>query len=183
MNSIKNKHIHVIINFCLILILLSVGYTQNLDSREIEKAVDIDIKDMIQNYVNTINSGSRKKILSFINEHYDSTFLQKVPMHINLSIHMGNFYKSGGIGYELHSVRLNDKNEYIAFIYNRLTAAWLTLKIPMLPAPPHKIVMFPDIQPTTPPSDIGPQKKLNDQWIGSYFSRCQAEYNHALAGT
>lgn len=172
MNSIKKKHFHIIINFCLILILLSVGYTRNLDLQEIEKVVEIDIEDMIQNYVNAINSGSREKILSFINEHYDSTFLQKVPMYINLSIHMGNFYKSGGIGYELHSVRLNDKNEYTALIYNRLTAAWLTLEIPILPVQPHKIVMFPDIQPTTPPSDIGPQKRLNDQEIIKRLELC-----------
>jgi len=36
---------------------------------------------------------------------------------------------------------------------------------PVSPAPPHKIVMFPDIQPATSPSDIEPQKRLNDQEI------------------
>ena len=172
MNSIRNKHFHVMINFCFILIILSNGYTKNSDLQEIEKTVEKDVEDLIGTYVHTINSGSHEKILSFINEHYHSTFLEQVPMHINLSIHLGNFYKSGGLGYELHSVRLNDNNEYIASIYNRLTAAWLTLKIPILPDPPYKIVMFPDIQPTTPPSDIGPQKRLNNQEIIKRLELC-----------
>jgi len=172
MNNIKKKYFRVMINFCFILIILSIGYSQNSDLQESEKPVENAVGDMINNYVHTINSGSHEKIISFINEHYNSTFLQQVPMNINLSIHMGNFYKSGGLGYELLSVRLNDNNEYIAFIYNRLTAAWLTLKIPILPVPPHKIVMFPDIQPTTPPSDIGPQKRLNDQEIIKRLELC-----------
>jgi len=160
------------INFCFVLIIPSIGYTQNSDLQQIEKPAENDIKDMVDTYVRTINSGSHEKMLSFINEHCDSTFLQQVPLNINLSIHMANFYKSGGLGYELHSVRLNDKNEYIAYIYNRLTAAWLTLQIPILPDPPHKIVMFPDIQPTTPPPDIGPQKRLNDQEIIKRLELC-----------
>jgi len=172
MNSMKKKYFRIMIDFCFILIFHSIGHAQNADLQEIEKPVENGVEDMIHTYVHTINSGSHEQILSFINEHYDSTFLQQVPLHINLSIHMANFYKSGGLGYELHSVRLNDNNEYIASIYNRLTAAWLTLQIPTLAVPPHKIVMFPDIQPTTPPSDIGPQKRLNDQEVIKRLELC-----------
>jgi CubicO group peptidase (beta-lactamase class C family) len=172
MNSMKKKYFRIMIDFCFILIFHSIGHAQNADLQEIEKPVENGVEDMIHTYIHTINSGSHEQILSFINEHYDSTFLQQVPLHINLSIHMANFYKSGGLGYELHSVRLNDNNEYIASIYNRLTAAWLTLQIPTLAVPPHKIVMFPDIQPTTPPSDIGLQKRLNDQEIIRRLESC-----------
>jgi CubicO group peptidase (beta-lactamase class C family) len=172
MISIKKKHAYLIIDFCLISILFSGGYAQNIDLKEIRKPVQNGVEDIIKTYLDAINSGSREKVLSFIHEHYDPSFLQQVPLHINLSIHMANFYKTAGLRYELHSVRLNDNNEYIASIYNNLTAAWLTLQIPISPAPPHKIVMFPDIQPTSPPPDIEFQKRLNDQEIIRRLELC-----------
>ena len=172
MNNMKKRYFHLIINFCFILIIHSIAYAQNADLQAIKKTVENDVEDMIHTFVHTINSGSREQILGFIHEHYDSSFLRQVPLNINLSIHMANFHKTGGLGYELHSVRLNDKNEYIASIYNRLTAAWLTLQIPISPAPPYKIMMFPDIQPTTPPPDIESQKRLNDQEIIRRLELC-----------
>jgi hypothetical protein len=48
MISIKRKHFHLIINFCLIATLFSDGYTQNVYLKEIRKPVQNGGEDIIK---------------------------------------------------------------------------------------------------------------------------------------
>ena len=175
MKYFQNKYSCILNSAGILMFLIIINsaiYAQNHSNAGDQNNSISLLEERIRAYLVAINSGSHERILNFTREHSDSTFLKQLPMHIIISIHMGEYYKSGGLGYDLHEIRSSEKNGLVAVVHNRLTDAWLNLRIPVSPSPPHKIMMFAEFEPIPPPSGFEQRKRIGDQEIVKRLQIC-----------
>ncbi len=133
---------------------------------------DPQLAGRVTDYLDVLNSGDRRQIRAYITENCDPSFLKSIPIHIHVTIQMGFYYATGGLGYEFHSMRDSQTGLLGAVLRNKLTGSWLDLSILLAQQPPHKINGFPDFEPTSPPPGVQPSAKLSDKEIVQRLEIC-----------
>lgn len=156
------------------LLLATVSYVHTDRSASGTQAQDSTAESIVVEYLDAINSGDPATIQRYLNENYDPAFFKRIPGFIHLLIHRGFYYETAGLGYKFHGINSSSKNGLNALVQNKLTGAWLNLRLPLAANPPHKISRFPEFKPASPPPGTKPAVKLSDDEIVEKIELCMA---------
>ncbi|MBN1222531.1 MAG: serine hydrolase [Candidatus Aminicenantes bacterium] len=126
----------------------------------------------VKTYLDVVNSGDREAIRNYITEHYDPSFLKKLPLDIHILFQMGISYASAGLGYVLREPGPRRTESMNALLYNNLTGSWINLTVPVTKEPPHKINGFMNLEPAPLPSDVPPPEKRSDEAVVERLEIC-----------
>ena len=124
-----------------LVVVSMASYSKDVSARSIEDT-NVAISEIVENFIQAVNSGERNTVQDFIQQHYDQRALGSIPMFAVVSLNLGFYYETGGLGYELQEVLPPEGNQISAEIYNNLTGARLKLRIPTSGAPSYKINRF-----------------------------------------
>ena len=161
--------------FVILAVLLSTAaFAQTDQPAGGTKAQGSAAENVVLGYLEAINSGDPQTIQSYLTENYDYTFFERIPPFVHLLIHRGFYYETAGLGYKFQGINNSSKNGLSALVQNKLTGAWLNLRLPLSPNPPHKINGFPEFKPASPPPGTGLSEKLSDEQIVEKLEICMS---------
>ncbi len=126
-------------------------------------------------YLEVLNSGEPGTIQAFLAEHYAPSFLQALPSFVHITIHTGFYYEAAGRGYEFHGMRGPENGALNALVRNRLTGAWMELRLPVADDAAQHINGFPELEPTAPPPGVERRGRLTDAEIVERLEACMAK--------
>ena len=110
--------------------------------------------------IETINSGKRSVLTSYISANFDRSLLEKIPLEEHVNVF--NEIYDGSRGYGVYGVQEASVYELKAILKNRLTDGWELLLVKVSPSPPYGIISL-GLRPSPPPPGLPPQKKLSQQ--------------------
>jgi len=154
--------------------LSTAAYTQAPPANGGRKTSDSTADRLVLEYLDVISSGAPLTIQSYLTENYDPTFFKRLPPFAHLLIHRGFYYETAGLGYKFQSIESSSKNGISALVQNKLTDAWLSLRLPLAANPPHKINRFPEFKPASPPPGTSSPGRLSDEKIVEKLEMCMA---------
>ena len=93
------------------------------------RVTDPVISEMVNDFIAAVNSGDRNNMQDFILQYYDQKALGRIPLFAVVSLNLGFYYETGGLGYELLNILPSDRDQISAELYNNLTGAKLKLQI------------------------------------------------------
>jgi CubicO group peptidase (beta-lactamase class C family) len=143
-------------------------------SLESPQAGDPDILDTpagrrVLVYLDALNSGDRDTLRDAILAHSDPSVLERLSSPLCLEAYvsrqMAPHYESAGLGYEFHSMRCLEGGKVRVALRNRLTEAWVELRVPLARDSHFKIAGIVDLEPGTPPADAPPPARWSDLQI------------------
>jgi len=129
MFKVQFPSIHVIL-FVALLVFSRISFSQNM-SEGIDTIPDSVINSTVNSFLKALNSGDREAMQEFIVHSYDENVLKRVPIYSVVSLNMGFYYETGGLGYELYKSLPAEGNLINAEIYNKLTNTYTKLQIPV----------------------------------------------------
>ncbi len=103
---------------------------------------DSVVSNLVNDFLIACNSGKRDDMQDFILLHYDKNALRRIPLFAVVSLNMGFYYETGGMGYELLKILPSKPNLVTAELYNKLTETIVRFKIPVSGTPSYKINRF-----------------------------------------
>ena len=113
------------------------------DIMEKEKVIpDSIVSKIVNDFYSAVNSGHREKMEEFITSHYDQNILKRVPLFAAVSLYMGFYYETGGLGYEQPKILPSTAKSISIELYNKLTETTILSRIPMSNAPLFRINNF-----------------------------------------
>ncbi len=133
---------------------------------------DRQLAGRVTDYIDALNSGDRQRIDNFITENYDASFVNSIPVDIQTTIHMGFYYATGGLGYELHSMRPSETDGLRALVRNKLTGSWIEMSMLLTQQAPQKLIGIPSFEPSSAPPGAQPSAKLSDNKIIEHLELC-----------
>ncbi len=138
----------LLILFSALLVFSLISFSQNM-SEGTETIPDSVINSTVNSFLKALNSGDREAMQEFIVHSYDENVLKRVPIYSVVSLNMGLYYETGGLGYELYKSLPAEGNLITAEIYNKLTETYAKLQIPVSKAPSYKINWLIKTEPIT----------------------------------
>jgi CubicO group peptidase (beta-lactamase class C family) len=181
-SSISLRHIFGIILLFLVGSLDS--FSEDVSARSVEDT-EVVTNEIVEDFILAVNSGERNTMQKFIQQHYDQRALGRIPLFAVVSLNLGFYYETGGLGYELLEVLPSEGNQISAEIYNRLTGATLKLRIPTSGAPSYKINRFIQSELIASSTDGKQRKQWSDEEIILHLGKClrNLEKDEEFSGT
>ena len=154
--------------------LSTAAYTQAPLANSARKASDSTVDRLVLEYLDVVNSGDPENVRQFLTEHYDPSFLKRLPLFIHINIHMQSYYESAGLGYEFHSMQSSGKTGLSALVQNKLTGSWMNLRLPLAQTDPPRINRFAELKPSSAPPGVRSSGKLSDGEMIKRLEMCMA---------
>ena len=136
------------------------------------RVTDPVISEMVNDFIAAVNSGDRNNMQDFILQYYDQKALGRIPLFAVVSLNLGFYYETGGLGYELLNILPSDRDQISAELYNNLTGAKLKLQIPTSGGPSYKINRFIKTALISPLSEEEQKKQLSEDEILIRIKKC-----------
>ena len=115
------KFFLILKSFYVILSMMPVlSYSQALDTSN-KSISDSVVHSMVNDFLIAVNSGDREIMHDFIVSNYDQNVLKRIPIFAVVSLNMGFYYETGGLGYELITTLPSESGSIKAELYNKLT--------------------------------------------------------------
>ena len=159
----------------LTLFWCAVAYPQSMRQEAEMAHQDSTVVNIVQSYLQAINSGDPATIQSYLSENYDPGFFKQLPPFVHLFIHRGFYYETAGLGYKFQNITSSSNSSINALVRNRLTGAWLNLDLTIASNSPHKINRFPKFSSASPPSGIEPAERMSDEEIIVKLEQCMSK--------
>jgi CubicO group peptidase (beta-lactamase class C family) len=169
METIKNLLVQIIFG-----VIAVVMFSVNCIYPQIENDLNTIQEDSLRalKYINILNSGNRQAVLEYIKTEFDSSFMQKMPVDLQADFQMGFYYMSAGKGYDFKKILASGENEVKALLLNRLTGAWIELRLPVNGSSNKKINNFIEFKAVSSPYQNKNIKKFNDAEIVKKLNKC-----------
>ena len=180
MKSICRKYFDSVktISLFVVLIMPLDTFSQDMETKA-TTIPDSVVNNIVNDFFSAVNSGQRKAMRDFITTHYDKNILRRGPISSAISLYLGFYYETGGMGYELLNKLPSGANLITAELYNKLTETKVLFKIPVSGAPSYKIINFIKSNKISPKADEKQGKKLSDdeiiKRIGNSLKKLEAD--------
>lgn len=92
---------------------------------------DNNVKNLIETFVDAVNSGSKENMENFIKTHYDQNVLKRAPLSMIAGLNMVFYYESCGMGYKLINFNTENENQINALLFNNFTERNINFQIPI----------------------------------------------------
>jgi CubicO group peptidase (beta-lactamase class C family) len=172
MKKLPGRQHRIILIITLILVTITIdSFSKDFLSGDAEET-DPVVSEMVNDFLVAVNSGERNIMQDFIMQHYDQNALKRIPLFAVVTLNLGFYYETGGLGYELLKMLPTEANLISAEIYNKLTDAKLKLSIPTSGAPSHKINRFIKAELISPSTKEEQVKQLADDEIIMRIEKC-----------
>lgn len=182
---IPGKQHRLILIIALILITIPLNsFSKDLLTGDAEETDPVE-SEMVNDFLVAVNSGERNNMQDFILKHYDQRALGRIPLFAVVTLNLGFYYETGGMGYELLKMLPSEGNLISAEVYNKLTDAKLKLSIPTSGAPTYKINSFIKAELISPSTKEEQVKQLADDEIIMRIEKClnQLDEDEEFSGT
>jgi len=133
--------------------------------------------EIVNDFVDAVNSGERDKMQEFILQYYDPNALRRIPLFAVVSLNMGFYYQTGGSGYDLLKILPAESNRLSAELYNRLTETKLKFSIPVSGDPDYKISGLIKSAPISSDTNSKQSKQLSIDEITQRIKNCLTMLN------
>jgi CubicO group peptidase (beta-lactamase class C family) len=149
------------------------------------KETDPGASEIVNEFLVAVNSGERNSMQDFILQHYDPNALRRIPLFAVVTLNLGFYYETGGLGYELLNMLPSEANIISAELYNKLTDARVRLTIPTPGEPTYKINRFIKAELISPTTNEDQVKHLGDDEIIRRIEKClnQLDEDEEFSGT
>ncbi|MBN1145326.1 MAG: serine hydrolase [Bacteroidales bacterium] len=118
--------------------------------------------ELIEKYVQAVNSPDRNDMSGFVSRYYDRNFLKQVPFDILVSFNRSYYYESGGMGYDLVSIPVTVSGALKAELVNRFTGSRISMTVPSSGPPSNAITGIVQMQVLEENSKEKKQAELSD---------------------
>lgn len=164
-----------------VIVLIALMHPVNLLSKrlmdeEITRSNTLT-SEIVNDFIDAVNSGEREKMQDFILQHYDPNALRRIPLFAVVSLNMGFYYQTGGSGYDLVKILPAESNLLSAELYNRLTETTLKFSIPVSGDPDYKIRGFIKSAPVSSEAVSKQSKQLSVDEITQRIKNCLTMLN------
>ena len=140
-SSEKQFYSNLIIALVVLFMFPVRSYSHDMTVRN-QAESDSVASRIVNDFLMASNSGKRDAMQEFILLHYDKNALRRIPLFAVVSLNMGFYYETGGMGYELLKILPAKPNLVTAEFFNKLTQTTLKFTFPVSGAPIHKINRF-----------------------------------------
>lgn len=164
MKSADRTNLDSILTILLLVVFMFPFYSFSQDTEVKAKTIpDSVVSNIVNDFFSAVNSGQRKSMQDFITTYYDQNILKRVPLFAVVSLYMGFYYETVGMGYELlDKLPSAGANLITAELYNKLTETKVMFKFPVSGAPSYKINNLIKAEIILPKADEKQSKKLSD---------------------
>ena len=172
MENMPGRQHRIILVIALILITIPINLFPKVSLFGDAEETDPVAGEMVNEFLVAVNSGERNTMQDFILKHYDQNALRRIPLFAVVTLNLGIYYETGGLGYELIKMLPTEANLVTAEVYNKLTDAKLKLSIPTSGAPSYKINRFIKVELISPSTKEEQVKQLSDDEIIMRIGKC-----------
>ncbi len=162
-------------NLIIALVVLSMfpvdSYSHDMTVRY-QAESDSVASTIVNDFLLASNSGKRDAMEEFILKHYDQNALRRIPLFAVVSLNMGFFYETGGMGYELLEILPVKPNLLTADFFNKLTQTTLKFTFPVSGTPIYKINRFIKAEQTASTTNEKQVKRLSEAELITRIEKC-----------
>ncbi len=154
------------------ILLSTITHAQNSQMDSDRETIGTSHDRLILEYLEVLNSGDPETIQNYLKDYYDPTFFNRIPPFVHLLIHRGFYYETAGLGYKFQGIQSSSKSGLNALVQNKLTGAWLNLRLHFATDSPYKINRFPEFKPASPLLGTSSPGRLSDEKIVEKLEMC-----------
>lgn len=176
LNDFKSKQIYSM-KHCISIFIL-VGFFSIIDCEKLfSQSSSLDsIKQhevaisMAKRFISVVNSGDRDSIAKFVLQSYGNKTIAKFSMPTIISFDFAIYLESGGLGFDIKEINVDDAGTISITVNNRLTNCYLRLDIPTSGAPDFSInnVFMPKLLSISKADDIA----IGDNYLLNNINIC-----------
>jgi len=126
---------------------------------------------IVYDFLSSVNSGNREMMNSFISNHYDESFLKRIPSYALINLNLSFYYETVGAGFRLIRFLPQQEKHIKTEFRNEFTGAILIFTIPVS-GPKFQINGFISAELISPAENENKGSRLNDSVIMARVDQC-----------